>query len=438
MSAWKSYRSFDPAVFYAGITIAITVVGLAGTYAATAYLGHGGFSETLLFYPSDAMGPFSDGPLTTFGQHRFGDLLLPWAQTVEGLPYLTTTLFRSNYPPFAHLMLLPFTHMSYKAVFWIYLTASCLLMVLPLWFSLQGRRFDVRLTVVAAVVGLSFPLWVTLDRGNIQTIIVGFALLGMLAVQRGRWLTAALLLSIPGALKVYPALLLLIFIRERKWKEFVVSVFSIGVLSVTGLFSLAGSPPENLRALWLQTSGFRNAAVDPAIVNRYNISPLAFFQWVHLRSDIFGERLGGALEFHFTTIALVALLGCIALALSRLLTRFEATTLMVLPTLFALGLVSAYALLLLIVPLIFFFSSGRAVGRFEIVTAMLLVALMAPKTIPFDGTGATLANVAYPVIEALIFVVILLAYLARRFPVASARLESNFFGRSKHSARSGA
>ena len=412
----KSYRSFDPAVLYAGITIVLTVVGVVGVYATTTYLGRGGFAETLLFYPSDGMGPFSDGPLTTFGLHRFGDLLLPWMQTVEGNPYLTNTIFRSNYPPFAHLMLLPFTTLPYKEVVWLYLLASCLFLVVPLWASLRGRRFDVRLIVVAAVVGLSFPLWVTLDRGNIQTVIVGFALLGMLAVQRGRWMTAALLLAIPGALKVYPALLLLIFLRERKWKEFLVSSVSIAALTIVGFVSMAGSPPENARALWANTIGFRNAVIDPSVVNHYNISALAFFQWMRIRSDIFGDRLGESLELHFQTIALVAALGCLLLLMSRLLTRFEATTLMVLPTLFALELAGAYALLLLLVPLIFLFSSGREVARLEVVTAVLLVAVMAPKAIYFDDTGATLSNIAYPVVEVLIFLVILLAYATRRFP----------------------
>jgi hypothetical protein len=417
-------RGFDPAVFCAGITIVFAVIGLAGTYAATAYLGRGGFYETILFTPGDSFGPMAEGPLTSFGIHHFGDLLLPWLQTIDGNPYLTTALFRSNYPPFAHLFLEPFTTLPYKAVFWIYLLSSCLLLALPLWASLRGRRLDVRLTVVSAVVGLSFPLWVTLDRGNIQSIVVGFALLAMLAVQRGRWMTAALLLAVPGALKIYPAVLLLIFIRERKWKEFLISVMAIGVLSISGLLSMAASPPENIRALWFQTSAFRNAVVDPSVVNQYNISPLAFFQWMHLRSDIFGDRLGGALEFHFRTVVLIAVLGCVILLMSRLLTRFEATVLMVLPTLFALELVGAYALLLLLVPLIFLFSSGRDVTRFEIVTAVLVVALMAPKKIPFDSTGATLATVGYPVIEALIFAVVLMAYLCRRFPAVAERIEA--------------
>jgi len=409
-------RSFDPAVLYAGITIVLGVVGLISAYAATAYLGQGEFSETLLFMPNDALNPIPSGLVTPFGTHFFGDLLLPWLQTVEGSPYLTTATPRSNYPPFVHLMLRPLTTMPYKAVFWIYLLSSCVLLVLPLWLSLRGRRFDVRLMVVATVVGLSFPVWVTLDRGNIQTIVVGFALLGMLAVQRGRWMTAALLLAVPGALKVYPALLLLIFVRERRWKEFFVSSVSMGILSISGLFSISGSPSENIRALWFQTSAFRSAATDPTVVNHHNISPLTFFQWINLRNDIFGDRLGGVLESHFTTIALVALLGCLVLLMSRLLTRFEATVLMVLPTLFALQLVGAYALLLLLTPLVFFFSMGRSVTRFEIITAALIAALMAPKTIEFDGTGATLANVGYPLIEAVIFFTIMLAYVSRRFP----------------------
>jgi hypothetical protein len=47
---------------------------------------------------------------------------------------------------------------------------------------------------------------------------------------------------------------------------------------------------------------------------------------------------------------------------------------------------------------------------------------MAPKKIPFDGTGATIATIGYPVIEALIFIVVLLAYVSRRFPLHVERI----------------
>ena len=99
-----------------GFSLSIGYHYWQGSYMAAPYP-----NSTPLFKPEDQYN--AGTPLEITARHIFGDLYAPWTQAAEGHPYQPSAKvpYASNYFPFAHALLLPFTLFSYSATVLIYL-----------------------------------------------------------------------------------------------------------------------------------------------------------------------------------------------------------------------------------------------------------------------------------------------------------------------------
>jgi Glycosyltransferase family 87 len=101
---------------------------------------------------------------------------------------------------------------------------------------------------------LSYPLAILLDRGNIEAVIWVLILLGVVAYARGKMLSSAILWSLAASMKIFPALLFVMFLAKRKYRVF---GFAIAATATITLLALAGVGPT-LRQAALDSS--RSAA----------------------------------------------------------------------------------------------------------------------------------------------------------------------------------
>jgi hypothetical protein len=103
----------------------------------------------------------------------------------------------------------------------------------PLWFGLCGGAVLIAMLAVARGMGpeagtralLLLPLaWVghgmlnTLQKGNVQVVVVALALLAMVLFERRRWAGGALLLAYAIVSKLHPGMLVFYLLVRRQWR----------------------------------------------------------------------------------------------------------------------------------------------------------------------------------------------------------------------------
>ena len=114
----------------------------------------------------------------------------------------------------------------------IFLCFTLLLAVVPaVFFARALVRRGVATTgaawFVAVLLATSWPLLFLLERANIESFLVLLTFAGAFAFWRGQSVTASVLWGLAAALKVYPALLLVLFLYRGRLRAFAVGVATV-------------------------------------------------------------------------------------------------------------------------------------------------------------------------------------------------------------------
>lgn len=101
------------------------------------------------------------------------------------------------------------------------------------------RRLPVRqMLLISAAILISYPFIFAFDRGNPEFLVVSLIALFAAFVIRQRWSVALIPLSMAIAMKGIPAILLLLYVREKRFLQVATGIVLVGLLSAiaTGYF----------------------------------------------------------------------------------------------------------------------------------------------------------------------------------------------------------
>jgi hypothetical protein len=115
--------------------------------------------------------------------------------------------------------------------------------------------------------GLCWPVYFGMERGNIELFLDAGVVLGLAAWVRRRWWLAALLLGVFGTGKIYPLLFLALLLPVRRWKEFVGGIAVAAGLNVFATWWI-GAPSAALAQR--QARGVAGGVTD--WVTRYSLT----------------------------------------------------------------------------------------------------------------------------------------------------------------------
>ena len=218
------------------------ILGVAFCVFYGVFLGRGYPFSTFLFRPLD----------------RFQDFFGVLRMTADRNPYQIRTVVNvfehspveaSNYFPFTHLLLYPFTLINNYMSLLIYslciIGFSALMSATTLGKGLS-ESFGQRFLNVTVFTMMSYPLLFTLDRGNIEGIIFVFLSCAAWLYLSGHSKWAAACIGIAASIKGFPILFLVLFVKERRWKELIIGLAVPVCLTLTALFFLEGGVFENL------------------------------------------------------------------------------------------------------------------------------------------------------------------------------------------------
>jgi len=190
------------------------------------------------------------------------------------------------FPPITHLLFAPLVFVddtiAYKII--TYLTVICYFfttLLIPVWIS--GSKQNISPIVFLFVTGLySYGFQFELERGQFNIIAFFFCLLGIYLFHRHyrfRFL-AYVLLSIAVQLKVYPAIFIVMFVKDwRDWRSNLRRLIGIGILNIFALFTFGSQIfVEFIEAL----SKLQLSSVEPWIGNH----SITSFTLLYSRSEL--------------------------------------------------------------------------------------------------------------------------------------------------------
>ncbi len=118
------------------------------------------------------------------------------------------------------------------------IVASAILAV-ALWV---GGRIGRKAALLSPIIWLSLPLLLTLQHGNFQLVAIAGSMLAMLAFERGRHVVGGALLAALVLSKIFPGILVLLLLFQRRWRSLAWTA-GFGVVFLVTAFAVLGADP---------------------------------------------------------------------------------------------------------------------------------------------------------------------------------------------------
>lgn len=415
------------------LQLSCTILFLSFVYLVTEYFYQNRLDDFLSFHANDAPGFIQPSCMPKpLGIHYFGDFVSVACHSRLSSPYLST--YSSNYFPFAYLIMRPFGFLlkfNFKLSILLFLFITFSLILIPMWNSLSFiKEHASRVTLLIAVVIMSYPLFSVIDRGNIQGFVVGFIILGLLAFQKKKWRFAICFLAVATALKGYPFIFMFMFLRKREWKYFLSALFASVSFTIISLLTFSGGFFQNSKGLFNKILDLSDTSSS---ITGYSNSLKALLDSLSaLKIPLLANLSQSISNHYFVAIGLTAGL-LIFLSLQRKITELGFLITCALLGTFLFDPSPGYVLLLFMVPLTEFFLNNQLYqDKTSRLFIILISLLLVPKGIPVK-TGAgwprcdycpSFNSVLNPLIQLLLlFIVIFSLWRSHQFQSEASGLD---------------
>lgn len=162
----------------------------------------------------------------------------------------------SEYFPFSFAFLYPFSFISTKATFLIFLISFITTMLFCNYHylkevdSLSNRNEKINFYRNIFIFSfLTFPFLFEIDRANTESFIFLFDLLFLYFYQKNKTFYASAFLSLSAAMKIYPGALFFLFLKDKKYKEFIFGSLLTLALSLFSMLIMQGNLVDNFNGL---------------------------------------------------------------------------------------------------------------------------------------------------------------------------------------------
>lgn len=354
------------------------VLGFLIALVLSSYLQRGRFDQLFLFDAPDTPpvpGAFYPGPL---GVHSFGDFLQPlWQARLSPSPFIAGY---SSYLPAANGLFWLLNLFPFWVAFGFFYVASICCISYPIYES--DSELDVwgRLRTLLGGAVFTYPFLSALDRGNIQLLTIGFVALSIHFSKKEDLTKSGAYLGIAIALKAYPALFLLLFLRKRQWRPVVSAVITAGILSLVPMILFDGGIVKNTQALIANLKSSQSELSSLALFSNNSLEAFS----MSIKSIGF-TNLSEHLAANTGLIVLILLVLLSLISCSRYIHQFEIAMLVACISTLAIGFSAGYVLLIFLIPALMIYQGEFDARRWFTTPYLLTIALiMMPKQIPLD------------------------------------------------------
>ncbi|MFA5322014.1 MAG: glycosyltransferase 87 family protein [Smithella sp.] len=230
-----------------------------------------GFFIGILFYYI-----FPNNPFLFIPQDRFNDFfnVLVWNQYLPSDPSPNRSYF-----PFTYIIINVFNLIRPEIL-------SLLLFIILFFyffikFSLKNISTDSKVADFKNVFIFSFfsyPVLFLIDRANFESFVFIFLALFIYFYQNKKFLISALLLSLAISMKLFPAVFIILFLSDKKYKEAVYTVIFTVIITIISLLFLSGSLTDNIQRMLLNMKLFNLVYVIQGLGFDYGHSLFSVFK----------------------------------------------------------------------------------------------------------------------------------------------------------------
>jgi hypothetical protein len=323
---------------YLAWSIVLTAVSLLTFYITIEYLQIDSSLSSLWLSPSGDSAFDYRNPV--IGIHSFSDLILHRMYAASSSPYIAPSaaniwgtpidgmLPASNYPPFAHLFMLPISFLSYEASISLLSLATISMITIPIYLTIRGISLPSIVSVLVAGFVFTYPMLMVLDRGNLQGITTGFCLIALRLFLSKRYNLSAVMFGFAAGLKIYPILFMFLFVKQKRFKEFFLGCFTSMALTALALMSFKGSIKENIYGFLGALGTFTKVTADGYFLLPNNHSPAALITFLSENSTESFEKFSLLLLQRYSPIMFLTL--TLAIVIGSLTTRMQENQLLLL------------------------------------------------------------------------------------------------------------
>ena len=224
-------------IIIAGFSLAVFYHYILGTYLRLSYP-----YNTFLFRPND----------------KFMDFFNMLAS-----PYINGELFITQFP-FGQRLAQAFTVLPPKVGFFVFIAIFLTFFLYVNYSNLNSSIKEQSIKNIFVFSFLTYPFLFVFDRANIEVFVFIFLYLFVLFYRKQQTIISIVCLSFAIAMKLFPAVFLVLLLSDKKYKEIVYTVFLVMFISLCGYLSYNGGFVQNIGAHLARLNGY---STDYAIGN---------------------------------------------------------------------------------------------------------------------------------------------------------------------------
>jgi hypothetical protein len=137
-----------------------------------------------------------------------------------------------------------------------------LLAILGTKYVRQNRTLQWETLAVALATALfNYPLFFLLDRANLEGLVWIPSAAAVFCLAYRSFSAAAILIGFAASMKIYPAVLLLIFISKRRYRDFAIGLIAMGVFTLGSLWLTGPTIERAFRGVYGGVQSFGHAQI---------------------------------------------------------------------------------------------------------------------------------------------------------------------------------
>ncbi|MFH1428287.1 MAG: glycosyltransferase family 87 protein [Candidatus Margulisiibacteriota bacterium] len=268
-----------------------------------------------------------------------------------------------------------------------------------------------RLGIVSILSFASYPLMFLLDRGNNEGILFILIALFVRYYLKKEYILSAILLGLAIGMKLYPIVFLILYIKDKKYKEIIVSLTSTVLFTVIAI-SAIGFPAGTI---------YKEISRNLALFQTQIVTTLGYVPYNHslynLANHVLGNLLGIAVNYRILTNSYVVVSFAVFAAVAYFILRYdlknwERVLLLTITMIFLPYASFDYTLIHLYIPLLLFINNSEST-KTDLTMAILFSLLLIPKNYFGIDPKAPLGVVLNPLLALAMLSIVVEKYVRR-------------------------
>ena len=361
---------------------AITLVGFTASvfyhYVLSNYNGLGYYPyNTFLFNPAD----------------KFNDFYNIYKATIDLNPYAAPV---SVYFPFTFIVVYLFTllHNDHLALY-VFTFIFLAFLITYVYRAIPSVKKSEKSMDTFILIFMSYPVLFNLDRGNWESVLFVFLVLFLYYYQKKDDLKSVFFLSLAISMKLYPAVFIVLFLADKKYRNILYTGISVIVITMLSAFMLEGGVAKSLLGLKNNLENFRNAYIMSDHGLQHNASLYGVIKIMKLPLN------------YYSVLAVVIFALIAAYVILKEDIYWKRVTFLVLSMILLPQVSYDYKLIHLFIPLLLFLNHAKPC-KSDLVFALLWGLLLIPKDYYLISGDISIAVLFNPLIMVMMISMILL------------------------------